>query len=330
MVSRPRAQVLLTTAVVMATVLLATAIVLTAVTTTDVRSPDDPTTDGLEADRLATDIARTSAELAGAVNADGPYSDAAVLAVALNDTFANLTDRLYETVGDRRGTIVDLSTPVIDTEGAAVTDSDLDTGLETGDAAVGTDPSATAAIAGLQVGVTASSVTNGAATSLQVRIYGDGDARAVAIYRDDGSVALEATAFDPGGSPTFDGNPDRYCGDDGTLTVDLGQRSQPVADCRIDAFDGLDPVDGEGYGLVFHQPDAVDGGYHYVTDRPAEHFTDGGFDAEASSGAFATPVAWALTVEYTQHARASELTTTRTIPVYEQSVAVELLEVPWS
>lgn len=327
MVTTDRGQVLLTTAVVLAMLVLGAALVLTAATTTDVRSPDDPTTDALEADRILGDIDRGAGGLAGAINAEVP-ADTETLEASLQSAFDRYDDRLYESLGDRRGTIVGLASVSIDHTGAYVADPDLDSPLQTNDASFGTDPSERAAIAGLHVGVNRTTLPGAPDESVQVRINGSEQTRAIAMYADGDEAVVAVDTVDHGAEPDFDGASTTVCGDDAIVEIDLSRAGVGAGDCHIDPFEELEP-DETGYGLVFDAPDTVDGGYHYVVDLPTAAFTDHGFADAPDEAAFATPIAWTVGFEVTQHARASEHRTEAVIEVYDTSVAVELLEVPW-
>lgn len=328
MVSVDRGQVLLTTAVVLAMLVLGAALVLTAATTTDVRSPDDPTTDALEADRILGDIERGAGGLAGAINAEVP-PDTETLETSLASAFDRYDDRLYESLGDRRGTIVGLGSVSIEQAGTYVADPDLDTPLETNEAAFGTDSTERAAFAGLRVALERDTLPGTPEDSLQVRVNGTEQTRAIAMYADGDEVVVAVDTVDHGAQPDFAGGSSTVCGDDDVVEIDLSRTGVGAGDCHVDPFGALE-ADEDGYGLVFDDPDTdVHGGYHYVVDLPTSAFTEDGFADEPASTAFATPIAWTVGFEVTQHARASEHHTEVVSEIYNTPVAVELLEVPW-
>lgn len=316
MVTPSRGQLLLTTAVVLAVIVLGAAVILTATTTTDVRSPDDPTTDALEADRLLGDIERGLGGLIGAVNAERPDPLETNVTTAVED-YEGL---LYEVVGDRRGTLLTMDEATIEHEGTLLEDDDLDEGLALPADGIGSDRNETAAFAGLRLGIDVESdLPESPEDGLQVRVFGEEEQVATAVYRHNDAVAIEQTTAPANESPTFDGVPASTCGEEGIVEVDLSRSGAHGGDCHRDPVGDLDPIDGDGFGLVVDNPDAVSGGYQLVVDRPAADYDD----------ELATAVAWTVGVEVSTHARASEHTVAMTVDAYDYLHAVEALEVPW-
>lgn len=331
MVSDDRAQLMLTTAVILAMIVLGVAVLLTAASTTEVRAPDDPTTDGIEAERIAADIERGSAGLAASVNGADRHASAAALAAELAAAFEPYEASLYESIGDRRATSIDLEAGAIDQLGAYLADPDLETPPSFGDEGLGVDGDATMPMAAVRFALDADSLGSSPTSSIQLRFVGEDRVTTVAIYRDGETTRLETSTDDRGDeSIAFDGEA-FACGQSATVDVDLSRHGADGADCQFDPFASIEPVEGDEYGLVVENDAGVTGGYHLAVGEEPTAFaaTHALVDTAGEDEPYAAYLAWSIELELSQWSRAGERHAQTSVVAATHPHAATVLEVPW-
>lgn len=346
-----RGQVLLIAAVTIALMLMGVAVLLNASVTTEVRAPDDPSTDIGESDRIAKDLERGLAGLVARVNAAGPYEGES----AVNDTIApnvsTFTDFFFEALGERRATLLDMSYEGVAEFGTYVADDDRtdDFTFLSGDDAhnsVRINASEPSQILGLVVSVDTSSVEDDARNATGIQLWGDTECHLYSVVSNGSetvdilnqSIECNANKSDIETDPA-NTTVEATC--TGTFaTIDLGRTAPPAnnSTCYVDAFSSLEPIGDDTYGLSIRNENASLGGYHFLTDsRDFRGISDGSgdpgfyndYDGPDTDAPYVAPIAWSVSIDVQQRARASEQSVSRDVAVYADPSSAAAMEVPW-
>lgn len=294
-----RGQLLLVTAVILAMIVLGMAVMLNSAVTTEVRSPDDPTTDVTEADRIAMDIERGSAGLVGQVNTEVVRGNGD-LTTSLESTFDAYADLVFETMGDRRATLTELSFGGVVEEGSYLADPDPDTTL-----AEETITGMTA-VAGLRMSLDLSDTER-----IVIDITGETQTTEVTVEHTGSAVEIEV-----------DGAVVETCPLGGSTELDLTRHDRSGVGCHVNPFEAIDG-DGENVTAIeISNPNDVAGAIQLVVDTSPSELSINELDT--------TVIAWSVEIELSQWARASERHVTSTIEVYRHPHTIGAMEVPWA
>lgn len=344
-----RGQVLLITAITLSFILIGLAVLLNAGITTEVRSPDDPSTDIGESQRIADDLDQGLAGLVAHVNARGPYDDR----TAVNDTVAanvsTFGDFWFEALGERRATLLDLDYGDVTDYGTYVADGDRAADFRLRNESdvhhsVRIDDDAPARVYGLLVSVDTSTLAADERNATGIQVWGATGCHLYSLVENgtDGVDVRNQSVDCEGNETAIDVAPDTSlvatC--NGTFaTVDFG-RSDPGNEsvCHVDAFGSLRAIGDGAYGLSIRNPAASDGGYHFLTNATTfEGVTDLTADPEFYHNASdpgddyprISPVAWTVSIDVEQRARASIRDVSRAVDVYATADNARAQEVPW-
>ncbi len=311
------------TAIVLAVIILGLATLLTTATITEVRSPDDPTTDVTELDRIALDIERGAAGLAGHINADGPHSSVEAVNTSLAASFDTYDSYLYEAMADRRATLGTIDFQEIVAVGSHLIDSNRSNSIafDGSDDAVIIDPADSAPLAFLELSVALDSLGETPEDTLEVVITGEDRTNHVLLYdqpTDGPTIELRDDTGESIETITCEGGP--------YLDLHLIELDGVSADCQLDPFTGLSPIDETGYGLTIRNGSTVSGGLQLIAGAPPERLDH--IDETSTTGSV-SPIAWSIELGLTQSARAGERQVSTTIEVYNHPASIEASEVSW-
>lgn len=338
------AQLLLISAIVLAVLVLGLAVLLNAALFAGGHAPGGASVDIADADRLHDDINRDMGTLLAWLNERGPYAAESDLSADVTANASTFADRLFETVGDHRGALLDLEVASLG-YGTYVADANRSTPLTLEDENEPTvseriSASEPRAIVNLEFSIDTGTVTENASNATAIQVIGDNDVcRAIGfVATDDNEVSILRSDFDCATEePTFDPAEEVIATTDRGpyVNISLGERPHAHTDVYYDIFADIEPIASNGddrYGLAIRNPHGIDGAYHYLIDGAIYDPPPAGYSsypATESDGPYVAPIVWSLDVNLSHVSRTTDRTTQLTVQVYEDVNRVPFPEVPW-